>query len=442
MGVLCGGMATEPRERLQREKETVRGLVDDGVISTETKDRLLEYADALDESKARHTLKTENGNRRTLSPRSVEGYIQSLRICAQESLDLLDTTAAEINNLIHRMHDEGGKSKITLMRYQIAAQAFYRYHDDLDTDPSEIEKYSERSSPKHDELDMFTGDDIQALRDACGKTKMPVRNRAFLELLIYTGQRLSALLTLRIKDADMNGDQGYIYLNEDYDKEHGGLKNALQRGRKRPVFGAQKYVRDWIEYHPRGDDPDAWLFVGDPNHWKTDLDSHWSRPSADQRLRQIADEADVDKPPNAHNFRHYCATVLYRDYDLRKDEIRMLLGHKQDSKTLEEIYSHVFDEDYIRKMEEKTGHREKEERNPLTPETCPTCGELLADDAKACANCGQLLTPDAESAKDDLQQDIGAERALSDDEISDNELQAIADDDALLAKLIEMRSDE
>jgi hypothetical protein len=63
-------------------------------------------------------------------------------------------------------------------------------------------------------MDMFTEDEGNALRRACGQSELPTRNRALLELLIFTGQRLGALLTLRIGDVDTR--EGYIYLNDDY----------------------------------------------------------------------------------------------------------------------------------------------------------------------------------------------------------------------------------
>lgn len=390
------GMATGPRDRLKRQKERVKELAKDGTITNDCRDRLLEYAEALDPQKARYTYYDDEGNSKTFAPRSIEGYLRCPRICAEEGFRLLDGTASEFNDLMGRMCDDGGKEKTTLVTYQNAATAFYRYHDDLGINPDDIEKYSERSDPKYDETDMFTEDEVDALREACGATKMPVRNRALLELLIFTGQRLSALLTLRIKDVELNGERGYIYLNDEYADEHSGLKHALQRGRKRPIFGARKYLRDWIDYHPNGSNPDAWLFVGDPSHWKTDPDDHWSRPSARQRLQQIKKEAEVEKPVEAHNFRHYCATVLYRDYDLDRDTIRMLLGHAEGSTALEETYSHLFDDDYIRKAEETLGYREEENRSPLTPETCPTCGELLKDHWRQCPNCQERFGPEDE----------------------------------------------
>jgi integrase len=330
---------------------------------------------------------------------------------------------------------------VTLIGYQCGAQAFYRYHD-LGIDPDDIHVYNDTSEPRHDERDMFTEEDVEALRRACGESQLPTRNRALLELLIFTGQRIGALLTLKIGDIDIQ--EGYMYLNEEYDAENGGLKGALDRGRKRPMFGARKYVRDWIQYHPEGDDPDAWLFIGDPSHWKTDPDGHWAKVSADRVLRRIGEAAEIDKPVNAHNFRHYCATVLYRDYDLDRDTIRMLFGHKEGSTVLEETYTHLFDEDYIEKAEVKLGYREEEERNPFTPETCPTCGEILQDDWRQCPNCQEVFAPGQEAVEEmasDVQEEVTT-AALSEEDLTAEEraglktlLEVVDDPAALAAKL-------
>jgi integrase len=383
-------MATGPRDRLEREKETIRSLAADGPISTGGRDVLLKYATAVDPDTVRHSYQVD-GETRTHSPRTIEGYLQCLRIASEDGFDLLEDSADEFNDLMARMHDEQGKSKSTCLRYQCAAQAFYRYHDDLGVDPDDIETFTPDSSSKHDELDMFTDDEVTALRRACGESNMHTRNRALLELLIFTGQRINALLTLRVKDVDV--EAGYIYLNDEYADEQGGLKGALRRGRKRPMFGARKYVRDWIQYHPEGDDPEAWLFIGNPNHWKTDPDDHWATVSADHVLRRIGDAAGVDKPVNAHNFRHYAATVLYRDYDVDGDTIRMLFGHVKGSSALEDTYSHLFDEDYIHKAEEALGFREEESASTFTPDTCPTCGEILQDHWRQCPSCQEVFGP-------------------------------------------------
>lgn len=439
-------MAETPRERLEREKTNIKEMAEDGTITANTCDHLLEYTDALDPDKARYSYEYDNGTG-DYSPRTVAGYLSCLRILARDHLDLLDATPAEFNDAINIMHDEEDKSKVTLQRYQWAAIHFYRYHDHLGFDTDEVRLFKDHSEPRHDERDMFTEEEVEALRAACGETKNPPRNRAMLELLIFTGQRLSALLTLRIKDVELNppgnDNTSYIYLNEDYEQENGGLKGATERGRKRPMFGTRKYVRDWIQYHPQGDDPEAWLFIGDPNHWKTNLDDHLARPTARQRLKQIGEIAGVGKLTNPHAFRHYCATVLYRDYELDRDTIRMLFGHVKGSTALEQVYSHLFEDDYIKKAEEKMGYREPEPCSPFTPETCPTCGELLEEGWKNCPACGENFAPTADIAESVEETKAEATTAALGGDLSEGEreglktLLSMIDDPAELAEKLE-----
>lgn len=396
-------MATTPRDRLCREKDRVEAARDNGEMPREVGDTLIEYAVALDPAEST-TRFEKNGEVKDYQPRTIEQYLRCLRITVDQGIDLLDTSVGEINDLMDSLREEEGLSKTTVVGYQSAIQTFYHYCDIAGVDPEAIETYNVRSPPRHDEHDMFSDEEVKALRRACRQSEMPVRNRALLELLIFTGQRLSALLTLRIADVEVDtetgplGSRGYLFLNEEYDEEYGGLKGALRRGRKRPLFGANTYLRDWIASHPNGGDPDAWLFIGDPSHWKTNPADHWARPSADHVLRRIGKSAGVNKPVNAHNFRHYCATVLYRDYDVDQDDIRMLFGHKEGSNAIEETYSHLFDEEYIQKAEQALGYRQNGQQNALTPDVCPSCGESLKDHWWRCPSCQETFGPRTSSS--------------------------------------------
>lgn len=383
-------MARTPRDRLAAERNRVKELAAEGKIGDSELEAIFEWADALDEGTASHKYRVD-GDVKTFKPETVTDYMMTVRVCCREGLDLLDASAGDVNDLMDEMHDSGSRSKGTLAKYQSALSTFYRYHN-LGVDPDEIHVYTPDSSPQHDELDMFEESEVDALRAACGDTQNPVRNRAFLELLIYTGQRITALLTLRLKDVDVDG--GYIYLNDDYDREHGGLKGALARGRKRPMFGARKFVRDYTQIGRADADPDDWLFVGDPTIATTKEGEHWT--NAQGMLKRLAETAGVEKPVNPHNFRHYCATVLKRDYDnVDDDTIRMLFGHVEGSGTLKKTYQHLFDEDYIEKAEVALGYKnaDGEETPTFTPDACPTCGELLESDWRRCPNCDELFGP-------------------------------------------------
>lgn len=385
-------MATTPRDRLDNEL----GKVTDGPLA----DRLATYADALDTDNRRVTATDGEDDPYDCQPRTVEAYHRAVRIAA-ESLDLEAADADAINDRLHDLADT--REDATMVTYQAALRAFYHVHDDLGVDPDALVTFNPDHNPRHDEQDMFTEDEVFALRKAVMRTANPIRNRALFELLVYTGQRIRAIVTLRYGDVDT--DAGAFYLNDQVD----GLKGALQRGRKRPLLGARKYVRDWLDAHPNGE---GWLFVGNPNHWKTASGDHLAEPTVDQILRRVAADAGVDKPVNAHAFRHYTATVLRRDYDLGWDRIGALFGVVEGSTMPETTYSHIDDGRLLDDVAVATGHAESES-NRLAPPVCPTCGEVLKAHWRSCPACREVFAPDAATIDEQLGAEaVGSERAL------------------------------
>jgi integrase len=88
--------------------------------------------------------------------------------------------------------------------------------------------------PPVDEQDMFTLEEVQALRDEAKRRES--QNACLVDILLYTGQRRNVVLNLRLKDA--KPDKGIFYPNDD----DGNLKGA---NRKRPLLGAERAVREW-----------------------------------------------------------------------------------------------------------------------------------------------------------------------------------------------------
>lgn len=427
-------MALNPSEKLKRIK---KNIADSDALPPESKELMQEWVVAIDKRKTNHTADTE------YAPGTVETYARSLRLLAVRSgVCLSELDADTFNGEIARLHDgnhpafnqwdddaahtaqaEGainpdeypdGLNKSTCIRMQSAAKSFYRYHN-LSIDPDDIDLYSYESDPKHDATDMFEDEEIEALRTACESP----RNRALLELLIYTGQRITALQTLRIKDIEL-GEHGYIYLNDEVD----GLKGATRRGRKRPMFGAKKYVADWLDHHPLSNDSEAYVFIGDLSHHQVDENDPDPiyQTTIRHNLKKIAKRAGVDKPVNPHNFVHYWVTIMYHKYGLDKDEMKALRGHSKGSNAIDTVYNHVLEQDYIESAEQKLGFREEQKDSPLTPETCPTCGRSVPEDARNCPYCGASFAPvakDVRQAADGVQDDV-TDAALSED-LSDEE---------------------
>ncbi|MDQ2051873.1 tyrosine-type recombinase/integrase [Natronolimnohabitans sp. A-GB9] len=393
-------MVKSKRQRYEQIREEIEKKAESGSIDETDKEYLFEFLDAKDPECGL----VNDPNDKPKSDGTISRYAYSLkRIADLGDFDLTDCSPDDINYLCDDMRQgriegvkDDGLTKGSVANYQKALRKFYEYHDDLGIEKQDIILYKDDSGGV-DERDIFDKQDIKALRDAC---KHP-RDRALVDLLLYTGQRLSAILNLRIKDIDL--ETAEFYLNE----EAGDLKGASG---KRPLLYAEKAVRDWMNSHPCKNDPEAYFITQKSKNLgggDYELGDRIDNSTVYHQLQQIKKEAGVDKPCNAHNFRHTFVTLAARDYGLDFDYIKHLIGHAPDSQVMESTYTHLTDDDIINKAKEATGIKEKEEESPLTPDICENCNEPVPiDNAKACPACGIAFTPDAHQAKEQIEEDL------------------------------------
>lgn len=200
----------------------------------------LEFLAALDEEDLSHTYTNEKGEQETLSHSTLQSYGRGLRTIGSElDTDLVEATENDLRAAFDAMLDV--VSKQTVRQRQAAARKFYRYHD-LEPEPEKIPLSSVDTGSDVDERTPLTKDDIQAIREACDN----LRDHALIELFVYTGQRLRAIQTLRVKEIDLENE--VYYLNTD----DAGLKDADKVGGKRPLLGATKAVSQWLDAPPTG----------------------------------------------------------------------------------------------------------------------------------------------------------------------------------------------
>ncbi len=430
-------MAKSMRERYETARERIN--TDEDVSETERR-LILEFLDANDPE--RNTYQMPDA--KTKSDGTLARYARALcRVARDLEPDLTDATAYDLNSLMDdflsgaapSVKDEGLAST-SARNLQGPLRRFYLYHDDLGVDRDAIHFAEQKESPV-DERDMFTKEEAQALRDEA-KRRGP-RDACLVDLLLYTGQRRSAILNLRLKDVD--AEAGIFYLNDD----DGDLKGA---NGKRPLLGAAKAVRDWKRQHPTGD-PDDYLITHKHDQAGRDdvRPGDKLNPSTVYRqLQRIGDAAGVDKPVNAHNFRHYFVTVCKRDYGMDNDTIKHLIGHEPDSKVMERTYAHLTDEDHIEAAEVAHGLRDADEDSPLTPPVCDRCGEPLEGDWKSCPACGFVYAPDAKAAEDkidaDEKDDYAETTPNGDTQDKLDTLDDLLDDPEVEAALLEKMADE
>ena len=382
-------MAQSLSDKFRHEIERISRYHTTGGLPKETTAALLEWATALDPSVSSYEYVDEGGEACDFAVGTAQSYLREMRKFAERACPrLLGVGPNQFNAEIEAMRrgdndqvKQDGLSKTTLAITQSAARSFFWYFDIAD--PEEIEVYGPNREPKHDEADLLTPDEIRALRSEIQNE----RNRAILEMLLHTGQRISVIQGLRIRDVDT--DSGYFHLNT----ERGDLKRAAQRGTRRPLLGARPYVENWITEHPFSETEESYLFIGDPDHHKTKVDQPLCQGTIRRMLKRAAEEAGVGKPVNPHNFRHYWTTVMKQEYGLNDEEIKLLLGHAREGNGLNTTYNHSVEQKLRENTDWKFGNETEAPPRSLTPPSCDSCGEALEDYWTCCPVCGTPYGP-------------------------------------------------
>jgi integrase len=172
-----------------------------GAIAEEDADLLLEFLDACDEN----VFGTQAPEVGTKAYSTLAAYAQNPRLTAAAAeTPLAALTAGELN----QVYSDMGKRLTgnTVQQRQSSARVFYRYHSELGVDPDAI--HIVKSEPSAvDPRDLFTRDEIDAMHAVIDNP----RDRAIVDMCLYTGQRIRALQTLKVTDVDV--EEGRFYLN-------------------------------------------------------------------------------------------------------------------------------------------------------------------------------------------------------------------------------------
>lgn len=420
---------TTQRSELERKREWLTTLQEDGVVDKDSANAIRTLVDAYD---SENIVVSKPSGESHKSPGTLAKWIFILKVFAQ-CRPLTTCTIEELNMTIQDVYDgntpsskNGGVAKNTLASYQGVLRVFYRYHD-YKINPDDIEITSSRTVSVQPD-DMLTREEIHELRNA---TDNP-RDRLIVDLLIYTGQRQTALRTLRVKDIDLENNR-YRY-NDSAD----GLKGADKRQGNRPLLGATATVRDWItKYHPNPQ-PDNYLITTRRTWGESAGHEPVSGSTMWGVMNDIKEKMGIDKPINPHSLRHNFVTICKRDYSdqMNDEDIKYLIGHSKGSNIMNTTYSHLSGDTHAENTEEAWGLREPEpEEKSLTPDFCDTCKEPLDTDWSVCPYCGHEYGPDARSVREQI-----------DDAMVDDAMNAETDEDKeqlnVLRELVEDNKEE
>jgi integrase/recombinase XerD len=188
--------------------------------------------------------------------------------------------------------------------------------------------------------DTLSFEEVSNLLDIPLVTKYDYRNKAMLEILYGSGLRISELISLTLRDIDMEND----------------IIRCIGKGSKErivPINDYEKYfVKSYLEYRS------LFLINGDNDYLF--LNNHGNRMTRQgflKNLKKILLEKGIKKNVTPHTLRHsFASHLLSGGADLRS--IQMLLGHSDISTT--KIYTHISNEKVKRDYEEYHPRNSKE----------------------------------------------------------------------------------
>lgn len=272
--------------------------------------RFLEYL-AVEKGLSKNTLKSYG--------RDLRNYLSFLEV---QKLDFLKGSRMDVTNYLGILRGMG-LAPASIARNLSTLRRFHRFL--ISEGASEVDPTENMETPKRFTClpKTLSQEDVEALlRQPDCRKSLGLRDKTMLELLYATGMRASELVSIKLKD--INLEVGYII--------------AFGKGSKERVIPvhekAVSLIKDYLgearnKLLKKGDSP--YLFIG-----------RGGRPMTRERFWQIikgyAIEAGIKKKVYPHLLRHsFASHLLEHGADLRS--VQLMLGHSDISTT--QIYTHI-----------------------------------------------------------------------------------------------------
>lgn len=274
-------------------------------------------------------------------------------------------------------------SPSTKRDFKVTLRKLYRFLRGKESIPEEVDWYSTRLKANDKKLpeELLTEEEVKRMI----KTVVNPRNKAFISILYESGCRIGEILMLKLKHI-VPVDPGFQLTLDG--------KTGQRRIR---IIASEPYLREWLNSHPKGDDPEAWF-------WLSKTEETIGYRTATKMLNYAKKKAGIKKRVYPHLFRHSRATHLANH--LTEAQMKQYFGWVQASK-MAGIYVHLSGRDVDEAILRVNGiiQPEKEKQSELKPKNCPRCKEVNPSTYRFCSRCGMPLDEEsvAEMVKDNLE---------------------------------------
>ena len=232
-----------------------------------------------------------------------------------------------------------------------------------------------KTRPKSESIDEESIPNGEQLREIIEDHSRMERDRAMFMMLYELGCRLSALLSLRIKDIEIGEGIGGSTLVRFRESE--GLKGM--ENNNRIIKQSQTFLEIYLsKEHPDPQNPEAPLFCRTGKKYKEDEDNSLSPPVVRRRLRRLLEGTELeDEGITPHSFRHARVTQMKRE-GYSDEEVKHQMGWSRNTDQLKR-YEHIEEEEMNQKIAERMGLEVEEESYTPELENCPQCGAKIDD---------------------------------------------------------------
>ena len=335
---------------------------------------------------------------------TVVGHLNRLRLSSERAQMPLTEfeTIDDANGFELYLEDYHGLSGGTIRNYKKALRKFFiwLHGEDEFGDDIVIGSPIER---EHDPAENITADELQALLDACLEYDNTARDRALIALLRDTGLRIGAVLSLQRKHLDFEDSRGTLTINEE--------ANVKGASGTKPVTWSRAYVANWLDEHPRGDDPEAPVIHKTQDHDPDDPedDGALTQQYAARRITKIAATAGLESDRiHAHLFRGTAISEWIID-DIQTPTIEHRVDWVEGSEQ-RKVYQRVEDGDFNNAIFDHYGVEGDEDAGDapykLKINSCPVCDTTLSGTEVHCPQCGAHVQAADSMSLDDVDESV------------------------------------
>jgi integrase len=311
---------------------------------------------------------------------TIVGHLNRIRLAAERSeLPLVEFDSVDdVNVLELYLSDEQGLSEGTIRNYKKALKKFFAWRGIDWADDISIGAPIQR---KHDPEKEITADELGAMLDACSEFDSAARDKALIALLRDTGLRIGAVLSLQMRHVDLGDRRATIRINTD-----AHVKDA---DGKKPLTWSRGYLANWLDVHPRPDNPDAAL-LHKTRMVEDGEDGALRQQYAGRRIADIAETAGLEPERiHAHLFRGTAISEWIRQ-GMSDQKIKHRVDWGEDSRQMG-TYSLVTDEEMNDAIFDDYGIGDAEESQTPTLDECAQCRTPLRGDERFCPGCAAPL---------------------------------------------------